>query len=78
MDIAGRGRLWIGTSGWSYDDWKGVVYPRRKPRGFKPLAYLARFINAVEVNTSFYRIPTARMTSAWVPQVPAEFRFALS
>jgi uncharacterized protein YecE (DUF72 family) len=37
---------------------------------------LARYFNAVEVNTSFYRMPTARMTSAWVRLVPAEFRFA--
>jgi uncharacterized protein YecE (DUF72 family) len=72
-----RAKLWIGPSGWSYDDWHGIVYPQRKPRGFKPLAYLARFFNAVEVNSSFYRIPTARMTAAWVPLVPDEFRFAL-
>ena len=73
---AKRAHLWIGPSGWSYGDWHGVVYPRRKPRGFKPLAHLARYFNAVEVNSSFYRIPTPRMTAAWVPQVPAGFRFA--
>ena len=71
-----RATLWIGPSGWSYEDWYGVVYPLRRPRGFKPLAYLAQFFNAVEVNSSFYRIPTARMTAAWVPLVPREFRFA--
>ena len=68
--------LWIGPSGWSYDDWHGIVYPSRKPRGFKPLAHLADYFNAVEVNTSFYRLPTARMTSAWTRQVPDGFRFA--
>jgi uncharacterized protein YecE (DUF72 family) len=68
--------LWIGPSGWSYEDWHGLVYPARKPRGFKPLAYLAQYFNAVEVNTSFYRIPSPRMTAAWPPQVPPRFRFA--
>lgn len=69
-------KLRIGPAGWSYDDWHGIVYPDPAPRGFRPLAHLARYFNAVEVNSSFYRIPTARMTSAWTRLVPAEFRFA--
>ncbi|MFQ5806827.1 MAG: DUF72 domain-containing protein [Phycisphaerae bacterium] len=69
-------RFWIGPSGWSYPDWHGTVYPVRKPRGFKPLAFIARHFNAVEVNSSFYAIPKPRMTASWVPLVPAEFRFA--
>ena len=77
MTAAKRAKLWIGPSGWSYDDWLGIVYPRPKPRGFKPLAHLARFFNAVEVNSSFYRIPSPRMTAAWPRLVPAEFRFAV-
>ena len=77
MTAAKRAKLWIGPSGWSYDDWLGIVYPRPKPHGFKPLAHLARFFNAVEVNTSFYRIPSPRMTAAWPKLVPAEFRFAV-
>jgi uncharacterized protein YecE (DUF72 family) len=71
-----RGRFWIGPSGWSYPDWHGIVYPACKPRGFKPLAFIAQHFNAVEVNSSFYAIPVARMTAAWVPLVPTEFRFA--
>jgi uncharacterized protein YecE (DUF72 family) len=71
-----RAKLWIGPSGWSYPDWDGIVYPAQKPRGFKPLAHIARLFNAVEVNTTFYRLPTARMTGAWPKLVPADFRFA--
>ncbi len=71
-----RAKLWIGPSGWSYEDWAGIVYPLDRPRGFKPLAYLARYFNATEVNSSFYRIPTPRMTAAWPRLVPADFRFA--
>lgn len=76
MSTPQRARLWIGPSGWSYPDWQGLVYPARKPRGFKPLAYLARFFNAVEVNSSFYRLPEPRTTAQWSTQVPREFRFA--
>lgn len=66
---------WIGTAGWSYPDWEGVVYPR-PVRGVRPLEFLSRFVNAFEVNSSFYRIPSPRMTAAWPRQVPADFRFA--
>lgn len=69
-------RLWIGPSGWSYPDWFGVVYPLPKPRSFQPLAFLAQYVNAVEVNTSFYNTPTPQMTAAWPPLVPEHFRFA--
>ena len=67
----------IGPSGWSYPDWERIVYPARKPRGFKPLRFIARYFDAVEVNTSFYRIPSAKMTAAWPPLAPVDFRFAV-
>ena len=76
MSTAPRAKLWIGPSGWSYDDWHGVVYPAVRPRGFKALSHLARFFNATEVNSSFYRIPATRMTAAWPKLVPPDFRFA--
>lgn len=72
----GAGRVLIGTSGWSYPDWAGVVYPCRRPRGFHPLRYLAEYCDAVEVNTSFYRIPSPAMTRGWPALVPDGFRFA--
>lgn len=71
-----RAKLWIGPSGWSYDDWEGIVYPQPRARSFKPLAFLAQYFNAVEVNSSFYRVPAPRMTAAWPRLVPADFRFA--
>jgi uncharacterized protein YecE (DUF72 family) len=76
MDPQRPARFWIGPSGWSYEDWHGTVYPLRKPRGFKPLAFIAKHFNAVEVNSSFYAIPTARMTARWPALVPEDFRFA--
>jgi uncharacterized protein YecE (DUF72 family) len=68
-------RIRVGTSGWSYPDWAGVFYPPQKPRGFDELAYLARFFDAVEVNSSFYRPPTARMGESWLRRTPPGFEF---
>jgi uncharacterized protein YecE (DUF72 family) len=57
------GHARVGVAGWSYPDWEGIVYP--KGQRVDGLAYLARFFEAIEVNSSFYRIPTARTTSSW-------------
>ena len=57
--------LYVGTAGWSYKDWCGVVYPEPRPRGFSELLYLAQLFNVVEVNTSFYHIPAVKMTERW-------------
>jgi len=67
----------IGTAGWSYPDWDGCVYPARRPPGFDPLAHLARFLDCIEINASFYRIPDPRTSSSWVERVSGRsgFRF---
>lgn len=73
-----RARWWIGPSGWSYPDWEGVVYPPGLARR-EHLSFIARYFNAVEVNTSFYRPVTRAVTSAWVRKVSGRagaFRFA--
>lgn len=59
----------IGPAGWSYKDWEGVVYPQKPGKNFDPLEYLARFFNTIEVNSSFYRPPTASTTEAWARRV---------
>lgn len=55
-----------GTAGWSYRDWEGTVYPLKRETHFNPLLFLARDFNFVEVNTTFYRIPTLKLTGGWV------------
>jgi uncharacterized protein YecE (DUF72 family) len=67
----------VGTAGWDYDDWKGVVYPRPRPHGFDPLRYLAGYIDLIEINSTFYRPPTAEVAKRWVDRVAdvADFRF---
>lgn len=76
MTTASAAKFRIGPAGWSYPDWAGVVYPARRPRGFRPLSFIAGLFRAVEVNASFYAIPTPRMTGGWPEQAPADFRFA--
>jgi len=67
----------FGPAGWDYPDWRGAVYPKPAPRGFDPLAYLARWFETVEVNSTFYRPARAEVARAWCERVAAQrsFRF---
>ena len=65
----------VGPAGWSYKDWNGVVYPKPAPRGFDPLAYLAQYFDALEINSTFYRPQPAPVTHAWVERVAHNPRF---
>jgi uncharacterized protein YecE (DUF72 family) len=67
----------IGTAGWQYRDWAGIVYPKPKPRGFDELSYLANFFKVVEINSSFYGPPRATASRSWVERVAPfpDFRF---
>ena len=67
--------LFIGTSGWSYPDWEGIFYPKRKPHGFDELRYLAQYFNAVELNNTFYRPPPANYAKGWVERTEDAGRF---
>ncbi|MEN6496330.1 MAG: DUF72 domain-containing protein [Thermoguttaceae bacterium] len=68
--------LYVGTSGWTYDDWAGVFYPA-KVKGPERLAFYAQQFNAVEVNATFYRFPTQAMLDAWNRRLPAEFHLVV-
>jgi uncharacterized protein YecE (DUF72 family) len=66
----------VGTSGWNYPEWKGSFYPAAiKPAAMLPY-YAARF-GTVEVNNTFYRMPTAKAVEGWAAAVPASFVFVL-
>ena len=69
-------RLWPGTSGFSYKEWKGSFYPEDLPDSGM-LAYYAGRFPAVEINNTFYRMPTRKLLEGWVEQVPEGFRFSL-
>jgi uncharacterized protein YecE (DUF72 family) len=68
--------LRLGTIGWSYSFWKGNFYPdKTAPSGF--LAYYASRFNSVEVDSTFYRIPSPQTILNWKKQVPDDFKFSL-
>jgi len=69
-------RLSIGTSGYSYKEWKGPFYPE-KLAASKMLAYYAERLPAVEINNTFYRLPRAQVLETWSDQVPEDFRFSI-
>jgi uncharacterized protein YecE (DUF72 family) len=76
----------VGTSGWSYPTgkgtWNGIFYPAagRRPRGrgkFDELRFYAEHFDTVEVNSSFYRIPSVTTVQSWARRTPAGFEFSL-
>jgi uncharacterized protein YecE (DUF72 family) len=84
-DAAGRAatarQVRIVTSGWSYPSgagtWNGVFYPEKKSKGFDELAFYAQHFDTVEVNSSFYRVPSAATTASWARRAPVGFEFSL-
>jgi len=68
--------MYLGTSGYSYDDWKHVYYPANVPRG-SWLTYYSSEFQAVELNFTYYRLPTAEQLANLAAQTPEDFRFAL-
>ncbi|MBS0234877.1 MAG: DUF72 domain-containing protein [Proteobacteria bacterium] len=68
-------KLLIGTSGWSYADWRGRFYPDQTPRN-QWLSWYAEQFLTTEVNGSFYRTPSIEAVESWREQTPARFRFA--
>lgn len=68
--------LRVGTSGFSYKEWKGVFYPEDLPASAM-LHYYAERFSTVEINNTFYRMPVEKTLSQWAGQVPPGFRFVL-
>jgi uncharacterized protein YecE (DUF72 family) len=76
--MTGNGRIYVGTSGWSYPRgegaWTGYFYP---PGKINELEYYSQFFNTVEVNSSFYRPPSPGYVHNWVKRVPGDFLFTV-
>ena len=68
--------LYVGTSGYSYKEWKGSFYPE-KLAAKDMLPYYSERLKAVELNNTFYRLPKREMVESWKSQVPDNFRFSL-
>jgi len=65
----------IGTCAWSYEDWRGVFYPEHLPAAER-LAFYARNLPAVEVDSTFYHAPTPQVAAHWAEVTPPDFAFA--
>lgn len=74
--LPGGGRLFLGTSGYSFPDWRGVFYPGRIPRA-KWLPYYALKFNAVEINSTYYGMLTETAAGAMAESVPRGFSFSV-
>jgi uncharacterized protein YecE (DUF72 family) len=71
-----KGKIHIGTSGWHYPHWRGRFYPAGLPE-HSWLPYYAEHFGCVEINASFYRLPTPSIVEQWLAQTPEDFVFTL-
>ncbi len=69
-------RLRVGSSGYTFPEWKGTFYPAKLP-SVQMLAYYAERLDTVEINYTFYRMPNAKTVAGWDASVPAGFTFVL-
>ena len=69
-------RFRIGTSGYNYAEWKGTFYPEKLPAR-KMLPFYAQQLETVEINYTFYRLPTERLLAGWSEVTPPGFAFTL-
>src|SRR4051794_32972893 len=69
-------RTLVGTSGYSYPAWKGRFYPKDLPAKRFLQFYSSRF-STVEINNTFYKMPTAELVQSWADEAPAAFTFAV-
>lgn len=69
-------KIYVGTSGYAYNEWKGKFYPERiSPK--EMLRFYSERLRAVEINNTFYHMPTEGVLSSWAEQVPDSFLFAI-
>ena len=69
-------KIYVGTSGYAYKEWKGKFYPEKiSPK--EMLRFYSGRLNTVEINNTFYRMPKESVLTSWAEQVPGDFVFAL-
>ena len=69
-------RIHVGTSGYQYPEWRGTFYPEKFSTD-KMLAYYAERFPTVEINYTFYRMPTEKLLAGWAAGTPDHFTFTL-
>jgi uncharacterized protein YecE (DUF72 family) len=68
----------FGVAGWQYPDWEGVIYPTEKPHGFEPLELIARLVDVVEINSSYYAPVSPNSARKWIRIVQPASGFKFS
>jgi len=68
--------IWIGTSGYSYPEWRGSFYPEKFPTS-KMLPYYAERFPTVEINNTFYRMPNEKLVAEWAAVTPSPYQLTL-
>jgi uncharacterized protein YecE (DUF72 family) len=69
-------RVWLGTSGFSYKEWRPIFYPEGLPeRQF--LSFYSKHLNSVEIDSTFYRMPSTKTIEAWRNATPDNFKFTI-
>jgi len=69
-------KISIGTAGWDYKGWKGTFYPKKLDKQYY-LKYYSDYFNVIEINSSFYNLPSKIMMNNWINKVPDNFRFII-
>src|SRR5262245_28815587 len=69
-------KLYVGTSGFAYKEWKGAFYPEDLPDK-EMLRFYGQQFPTVEINNTFFRMPKPSVLEAWGAEVPADFKFVL-
>ena len=69
-------KISVGTAGWDYKDWKGTFYPLRLDKR-QNLEFYSNFFDVIELNSSFYNLPSNEMVNNWANRVPQNFRFII-
>jgi uncharacterized protein YecE (DUF72 family) len=71
-------KIRVGPAGWSYKDWIGIVYPKRKPVNFHEATFLAQFFDTIELNVTFYRPVLAQTAKDWIKRVSPNPNFVFT
>ena len=74
--MAKKGSIRIGCSGWNYEHWRGLFYPAHS-KAQDWFRYYARFFDTVEINNTFYHLPSAKTFTVWQAQAPDGFLYAV-
>jgi uncharacterized protein YecE (DUF72 family) len=69
-------KISVGTAGWDYKDWKGTFYPQKLDKR-QNLEFYSKFFDVIEINSSFYNLPSNEMVNNWANRVPQNFRFII-